>query len=69
MGGLDENTKDGKLFILGQSGAGKTFRTSTKLNIKPVSNNWRKMHHKPMLRKRNGMTRKKYWEEMLSFLK
>lgn len=66
---LGENIKDEKLFILGQSGSGKTFRTSISLNIKPVSNNWRKLHHKPMLRKRNGMTKKKYWEEMLSFLK
>lgn len=64
----DENIKDGKLFILGQSGTGKTFRTSGSLNIKPVSNNWRKMHHKPMLRKRNGITREKYWIDQLHFL-
>lgn len=53
----------------GCSGAGKTRQIVFDLkNIKPVSNNWRKLHGKPMLRKRNRMTKEKYWKQQFSFL-
>lgn len=63
--------KAGKdIFVVGRRGAAKSFYFNTIMaKIKPVSNNWRKMHGKPMLRKRNGMKRTKYWQEQLSFIK